>query len=97
MPIFLVTPLANNAEQLGVAIHTHISPEECYELQAQSGWLVNYRGTSVEISNLIGITTADPEQKPTLGSAMVTTVGSYYGRGSTTMWEWLKTRFESQR
>lgn len=54
-------------------------------------------GTSVEVSNALGLTSADPDFKPTIGSAMVTLVGSYYGRGATTMWEWLKTRFESQR
>lgn len=97
MPVFLVTPLSSNADQIGAAIKGVFAPENCYELQARAGWLVSHPGTSLEVSNAVGITSPDNSGKPALGSAMVTLVGSYYGRGSTTMWEWLKTRFESQR
>lgn len=96
MPIYLVTPLGHNTDQVGEAVRKHFEPEDLYELQSRSGWFVNYRGTTLELSNLLGITSVNPDEKPTLGSAMVTSVGSYYGRGATTMWEWLKTRFESR-
>ena len=97
MPVFLVTPLAHNATQLGEAVRAKMQPEQRFELQGRGGWLVTFKGTSVELSGLLCITSTDPDVKPTIGSAMVTTVGSYYGLASTTMWEWLKTRFESQR
>ena len=94
MSIFLVSPLASNADQIGMALKKVLPKEDIYEIQGRTGWFVNYEGTTVELSNLIGITSADREIKPTLGSGMVTSVGSYYGMGSTAMWEWLKSRIE---
>lgn len=96
MPIFLVTPLARNFSAVKEAISKAGDAADWMELQNQAGFLVSFKGTSIELSNLIGITSADRGQPSTLGSAMVTTVASYYGRGPTDMWEWLKTRFESQ-
>lgn len=94
MPVYLITPLANNAKRIGEALATHIDADDTHELQSSAGWLVSFKGTSIELSNLLGITS--PSGKPTsgIGSAMVTSIGSYYGLGSTSMWEWLKTRFE---
>ena len=97
MAIFLVTPLSNNAAQVAAAIAKALPAEDVYEVQNRAGWLVSHSGTTVELSNLIGITSADKEVKPTLGSAMVTSVGSYFGMGSTAMWEWLKSRIEGQK
>jgi hypothetical protein len=97
MPVFLITPLSHNADQVGEAVKRAIPADHHHELQGRAGWLVTHPGTSVEVSQLLGISSQDPEAKLTVGSALVTLVGSYYGRGATTMWEWLKTRFESQR
>lgn len=96
MPVFLVTPLANNAAQIGGAIRAQLPPEAAHELQNTAGWLVSYSGTTIELSNIIGITSADKAIRPSLGAAMVTSIGSYYGLAATSTWEWLKTRFESQ-
>lgn len=96
MPVYLITPLGHNVDQVGTAIRIKIPAEDRFELQNRAGWLVRHRGTSVEVSNDIGITPPDRETSSELGSAMVTSVGSYYGRGPTTMWEWLKTRFEAE-
>lgn len=93
MPVFLVTPLSSNADQLGSEVKRAFTEDARFELQSRAGWFVVHPGTSLEVSNALGITSSDPEFKPTIGSAMVTLVGSYYGRGATTMWEWLKTRF----
>lgn len=95
MPVYLVTPLADNFDALGEAALEKLPQSDVYEVQGNAGWLVSFRGTSVELSHLIGITSADknaPASK--LGPAMVTGIGSYYGRASTGMWEWLRTRFE---
>lgn len=94
MPVFLVTPLGHNADQIGQAVRGVVPAEDVLELQGRSGFLVSFPGTSVDLSHKIGITSPDREQPTTLGSAMVTTVGAYYGRGPTTMWEWLKLKFE---
>lgn len=96
MAVYLVTPLAHNADQISAAIRSKVESEDYHELQGRAGWLVSFRGTSVELSNLLGITTAEGKPSEPLGSAIVTSIGSYYGLGSTGMWEWLKTRFERQ-
>ena len=97
MAIYLVTPLAHNGDQISSALKAKVAEDDRHELQNRAGWLVSFKGTSVELSHLIGITSKEPTETLELGSAMVTSVGSYYGRGSAAMWEWLKTRFESQR
>lgn len=94
MAIYLVTPLGDNAAQVRAAVQRAIPAADWHELQGQAGWLVHYVGTSVELSNELGITSADKTMPSKTGSAMVTSVGTYYGRGPSTMWEWLKTRFE---
>jgi hypothetical protein len=97
MAIFLLTPLGNNAEALGAAMLKHF-PESTqhYQLQNDAGWFVVFNGTTLELSNFVGIT-GQPQGTPSeVGSTLVTPLTSYYGRGSTDMWEWLKVRFESQ-
>ncbi len=97
MPVFLVTPLGHNADQVGEAIRANVAAEDFLELPGRAGWLITSKGTSIEVSNQVGLTSPESDFKPTLGSAMVTTVGSYYGRAPTTIWEWLKTRIENPR
>ena len=65
------------------------------ELQGNSGYLVHYRGTSVELSNALGVTVPGDNQSAVMGSVLITGISSYYGRGPTDMWEWLRTRFEA--
>lgn len=95
MAIYLITPLARNSDAVRTALNACFQPADWLELQGRAGWFVSYPGTSVELSAELGITPAD--NTPKLGSVLITSVGSYYGRGPTPMWEWLKTRFESQR
>lgn len=97
MPVYQVTPLSQNHAQIGVAVKTKIGPDDYYELQSQAGWLVVFGGTSIDLSHALGITNpAGGKPEPGIGSAMVVNIGSYFGLGSTAMWEWLKTRFERQ-
>ena len=96
MAVFLITPLAKNADAVGAAIAQNIHEGDFYALMNQAGWFVNHKGTTVEVSAAIGITNKTPGEKPKLGSALVTPVTSYYGIGSSDMWEWLKSRLESQ-
>ena len=95
MPIYQVTPIALNADRLGAAVAQTVSDEHRYELPNRAGWLVNFKGTTIELSHHIGVT-GQPEGVPaTIGSVLITSIVSYYGRGSADMWEWLKTRFEN--
>jgi hypothetical protein len=91
MPLFLVVPLVESGAAFDSAVEARIEQRHRYRLQAQRGWLIYFEGTTVELSETIGLT---GENKPPLGSALITAIGSYYGRGPTDMWEWLKTRME---
>lgn len=94
MAVFLITPLDNNFEELGLSIGDKFPKGDSYPLVHNAGWLVYHKGTSVEVSADIGITGTPPGEKPEVGAALVTPITSYYGMGPTDMWEWLKSRFE---
>ena len=95
MPIFQVTPLASNAEKVGSAVVAAIPEESRYELPNSAGWFVSFKGTTIELSHALAVT-GQPDGAPhTTGSVLITSIVSYYGRGSAEMWEWLKTRFEN--
>ena len=95
MAIYLVTPLAHNADKVKQAVTSNLEAADYLELQARAGWLVKYAGTSVELSRVLGVTPKVISGPTEIGSVLITSVGSYYGRGPTPMWEWLKTRIES--
>ena len=94
MPIYQVTPLSNNAAAVGQAVQAKLGAD-ALELQSRAGWLVSFKGTTVELSHLLGVTNPTNEGGFPLGSVIIASIGSYYGRGPTQMWEWLKTRAES--
>lgn len=52
-------------------------------------FLVASQSTAMDVSNRLGIT--DGEN----GSAIVFSMGSYYGRASTNIWDWIKSKAES--
>lgn len=94
MPIYLATPLIESSEPLNQAVIDSIEEKNRYTLQANRGWLIKYDGTTVELSNHLGITGKQKGESSFVGSAMITLVTAYYGRGPTDMWEWLKIRME---
>lgn len=95
MSVFLATPLALNAEKLALAVKKSVVENDRYELPNDMGWLISFKGTTTELSNHIGITGQEKGVSSPVGSTMVVSIGTYFGRGSADMWEWLKTRFES--
>lgn len=95
MAIFLITPLANNVERLDEVVVAGLPERDRFKLAGRGGWLVSFPGTSIELSNSLGITGQPEGVAPSLASVLITSVGAYYGRGSADMWEWLKTRFEA--
>ena len=97
MPIYQVTPLARNLAALKQAVEATQPPMDWKELQGGAGLLIHFSGTTVELSNLLGITGTKTSGKSPVGLAILVSVGSYYGLGSTEMWEWLKTRIEQQK
>ncbi|TAL87486.1 MAG: hypothetical protein EPN46_03895 [Candidimonas sp.] len=94
MAIYLIIPLRQETVEIDTAITSIIDEQDRFQLQGNSGWLVRFAGTTKEVSDKIGITGQKEGEAATLGSALVTPVTSYYGRGPADMWEWLKIRFE---
>ncbi|MDP9893207.1 hypothetical protein J2W32_001488 [Variovorax boronicumulans] len=95
MAIYMLVPIANNAAALALAVTSHIPDGDRYKIANNAGWFVKFAGTAVELSNRIGVTGQVDNAPTPVGSTIVTHVTSYYGRGATDMWEWLKTRMES--
>jgi len=79
---------------LSAAVKKKIASAARYELQAKAGWLIEFGGTTVELSEKLGITGQAKGEPVILGSAIIVPITGYYGRGPTDMWEWLKTRVE---
>lgn len=52
-------------------------------------WFVAASGTSVDVSNTLGITTG------ATSTGIVLSINSYYGRASTNIWEWLKVKLST--
>lgn len=94
MQIFLVVPLTTSTAAINAAVERGIDQRNRYHLQEDKGWLVGFDGTTIEVSNHLGITGQEKGTPNLVGSAIVVPVTTYYGRGSTDMWEWLKTRLE---
>jgi L-ascorbate metabolism protein UlaG (beta-lactamase superfamily) len=94
MPIYIAVPLSADTSALDSAVEQRISSSaDRYKLQTNSGWLIKFDGTTVELSNKIGVTGQEKGVAP-LGSVIFVPVSGYYGRGPNDMWEWLKTRLE---
>jgi hypothetical protein len=94
MAIYIAVPLIPNSTALNDAVEKNIAISDRHKLQSERGWLIKYDGTSVELSNRIEITGQQEGTQSPVGAAIVVPVSSYYGRGSSEMWEWLKTRLE---
>lgn len=94
MAIYIAIPLTQDSKALDEAVAHTIEPLNQYKLQSDRGWLIKFDGTSVELSNHIGLTGQPQGETSPLGSAIIVPVSAYYGRGPTDMWEWLKTRLE---
>lgn len=95
MAIYIAVPLSTSSTALNEAVEKAIaSHSDRYKLQADRGWLIRFDGTSVELSNHIGLTGQEQGKPSLIGSAIIVPISGYYGRGPTDMWEWLKTRLE---
>jgi hypothetical protein len=97
MPIYQVTPLAANHGLLDSVISEKAAAGEIeqYTLAMSAGWMVAYKGTTVELSKLLSVTGQPPGEKSPVGATLIVAITSYYGRAATDLWEWLKTRFEA--
>ena len=96
MPLYIAVPLSTDTAAFDAAVQQLIpSSADRYKLQANSGWLIKFDGTTIELSNRLGVTGQEKgAPPPPLGSVIFVPVTGYFGRGPTDMWEWLKTRLE---
>lgn len=94
MALYLAVPLSPDFSAFDAAVQQHIPPTDRLKLQNNRGWLLKFDGTTVELSDSIGVTGQEKGTPAPLGSAIFVAISGYYGRGPTDMWEWLKTRVE---
>jgi hypothetical protein len=72
-----------NTPAIDQAIKTHF-PNESYALQPGQ-WLISAPGkTTKEISDQLGISA-----EPFIGSAIIISVGNYFGVAAPQIWEWI--------
>jgi hypothetical protein len=72
MPIYIVVPLFQDPASLNKAVISHIPNEtDRYQLQANRGWLIQFSGTTVELSNHLTITGQEKGEKSPVGSAII--------------------------
>lgn len=94
MTVFMAIPLVQSSEALDEAVLSNVALEDRYHLQADKGWLIDYKGTSIDLSNHLGVTGQEPGVASPVGPTMIVSVSIYYGRGPAEMWEWIKKRLE---
>lgn len=89
MAIFLVSP-TDAPEAIEQALEAQ-KAEGVLEFIAlpRNGYFVSYKGTTEELSGLLGITDGSK------GTGVVVLVTSYYGRTRNNIWEWIQSRRES--
>ena len=88
MTIFIILHVKNPAKMRS-ALEAAF-PGDHFDL-GNNEWLVASAGTARSVSDAIGIT-SDPSKT---GSAIVFSMSNYFGRASTDIWEWIKTKAEA--
>lgn len=87
MGIFVIFRVAN-AAKMSAALKTHF-PDDHLDI-GQNEWLVSAKGTAKEISDKLGISDGAGA-----GNAIVFSMGSYFGRAATNIWDWIKAKSEA--
>lgn len=89
MTIFLMVP-SSDPGPIEKALEDHKAQQHLdFTNLPKNGYFVSYSGTSQELSNLLGISDGSS------GNAVIVAVSSYYGRAPTSLWEWVKSRWEA--
>lgn len=56
-------------------------------------WIVSATGTAKDISEKLGVTKG--ENSTVVGPAMIFSMANYYGRATTEIWDWIKSKLEA--
>lgn len=91
MPLYVVIPL-DKKEAVNQAVKS-LPESDCFQLNGDSGWIVSYKGTSIELTKKLGLGVKNADDKlVTEGNALILALSDYYGYGPKNMWEWIRTR-----
>lgn len=88
MAIFLVLPTDQSDPILRALKDKQTAGTVDFTALPKNGFVVSFSGTTQELSNLLGITDGSS------ASGVVVAISSYYGRAPTTLWEWIKSRWD---
>ena len=58
-------------------------------------WLISTTGTVVDLTAKIGIYDAKEPNKSPTGNAIVFAISSYFGRAPTSVWDWIRVKWEA--
>ena|ERR1039457_4790413 len=87
MALFLVVAIGSSAPDIDAAMR-EVYPTESYQIE-DGKWVVNADSvTSKQVSDKLGITDKPVSPEATV-RAIVVSVGGYYGRAQTDLWEWI--------
>lgn len=92
MTIFAVLLPAPNAK-LEAAIKAAF-PNDHFMIN-NTQWLISATSTVVDITAKLGVYNAAAPQTQSIGNAIVFATSSYYGRGPTAVWDWIKAKLEA--
>jgi hypothetical protein len=95
MSVFVIVPLAGNLHPLTERVMRRFSAADRYPLPSGAGWLLSYRGTTIDLSNLLEVTGQAEGERSPIGSTLLVPITSYYGRAPTDMWEWIRVKMEA--
>lgn len=60
----------------------------------ETQWLVSSNETVIDVTTKIGVYDPKDPNKPATGNAIVMSMGSYYGRAPSIVWDWVKSKLE---
>jgi hypothetical protein len=71
-----------------------VYPNDHYGI-TDSQWLISANGTAIDVSAKLGVYDPKNPLTPSSGNAVIFATSSYFGRGPTPIWDWLKAKLES--
>lgn len=83
MPVFIVAPDTPNTKEFAEKISSVVPAGNSIKLPG-GVWLVSSEGTTRTLSDALGLSEGNPV------SGVVLSVGSYWGRATKDVWEWIE-------
>ena len=77
-----------------IATIQRLFPNDCLAV-TETQWLIATTGTAMGLTAKLGIYDSAEPDKPAIGNAIILLVTSYFGRGPSSIWDWLKAKQET--